>query len=80
MSGNYERKDLSGVLFINGRKDPGSKQPDYSGNATVDGVEYRIAGWKQKAKSGVVYLSLKFTEQDDDLKTNAKPVDDDIPF
>jgi len=79
---NYERKDLSGALFINSKKDAGSRQPDYSGNALIDGVEYRIAGWKQKAKSGIVYLSLKFSEPNDDWKSggNDEPIDDEIPF
>ena len=76
---NFERKDLTGALFINSRKEPGSRQPDYSGNALIEGVEYRIAGWKQKAKSGVVYLSLKFSEPNEDYKSDA-PIDDDIPF
>lgn len=80
MSGNFERKDLTGVLFVNERKNPGSNQPDYSGNAAIEGVEYRIAGWKKKSKSGKVYLSLSFSEPNEDWKNNNTPINDDIPF
>lgn len=43
------------VLFIN--EDKEDKQPDLRGKTTVDGVEWFISLWKQKAESGLKYLS-----------------------
>jgi hypothetical protein len=77
----FENKELSGALFANERKDPGTKQPDYSGTAKIEGVDYRISGWKKQAKSGKVYLSLSFQEDNDDWKSKSSaPIDDSIPF
>ena len=35
----------SGVLFKNDKKAEGSKQPDYNGNAEVNGKKVEIAAW-----------------------------------
>lgn len=51
----------SGALYRN--KKEKQTQPDYSGNCTLDGKQYRIAGWLNKSKSGNDYLRLLFTEQ-----------------
>ena len=37
-------------------------QPDYSGNATIDGKKYRLAGWINKSKAGGNYLRILITE------------------
>jgi len=51
----------SGALYR--AKKEKQTQPDYSGNCTLDGKQYRIAGWLNKSKSGNNYLRLLFTEQ-----------------
>lgn len=51
----------SGALYRNSKEK--QKQPDYSGNCTLNGKQYRIAGWLNKSKSGNDYLRLLFTEQ-----------------
>jgi hypothetical protein len=52
-----------GALFRNEKKDPESKQPDYTGVVKVDGRDRRLAAWiKTGSKSGNVYLSLKVSE------------------
>ena len=51
----------SGALYRN--KKEKQTQPDYSGNCSLDGKQYRIAGWLNKSKSGNDYLRLLFTEQ-----------------
>lgn len=77
------------VLFVNENKVEGSKQPDYKGKATVEGKEYKCAGWKKIGKtSGKPYLSVVF-EDADAFKAEAAPApraktasagSDDIPF
>src|SRR2546423_15010778 len=47
----------SGALFKEIQK-KSDKAPDYSGMLTVDGKEYRLAGWKRESKRGVRFLSL----------------------
>lgn len=72
--------ELSGALFKNQRKS-NEKQPDYRGQATIDGVDYRLAAWIKKSKRGDTYMSLAFTEKDEE--TDSAPEDepdDDIPF
>ena len=88
---SYEIKDNSGSLFRNERKEPGSKQPDYSGTVKVNGAELQIAAWLKEAKSGKKYMSLSFSPPyrketkvagDDDAPPPKKGADfdDDLPF
>ena len=46
-----EKKDNSGVLFKNDKKES-ANQPDYKGNITVDGQEYWLSAWIKEGKSG----------------------------
>lgn len=82
----------SGALYR--AKKEKQTQPDYSGNCTLDGKQYRIAGWLNKSKSGNDYLRLLFTEQQPaDLNattvqttanmppiSNNQETTDDLPF
>ena len=58
-------------------------QPAITGISTINGVEYRIAGWPKKDKEGPFY-SLKFTIKDEASKpassTSMDDIDDEIPF
>ena len=38
-----------GVLFVNDKEN--DKQPDFSGNCEIEGVEYKVAGWKKPYKN-----------------------------
>lgn len=60
-SGLKTQTNNRGSLFVND-KGGNESRPDYKGIATINGVNYDVAGWKQTAKSGVKYLSLKFSE------------------
>lgn len=51
--------ELSGLLFPE-REKKSDRSPDYTGKATIDGVEYRLAGWKKTGQRGP-FLSLKFS-------------------
>lgn len=90
--GDFKHDELSGSVFKNGFKEK-DNQPDYTGSCMIDGKEYRIAGWKNKIKSGPkagdTFLGLRFSEVDsfDTVKktpASESPMeddfDDDIPF
>ena len=54
-----ERKDNSGALFKNDRKET-DNHPDYNGNVTIGGEDYWISGWIKKSAAGKTYMSLSF--------------------
>lgn len=68
------RKENTGVLFIKNKKT--DKQPDFDGEISIDGKEYKLAGWKNTSTKGVNYISLKVSEPE--KKTDF--LDDDIGF
>lgn len=77
--------NMRGILFKNERKED-KRHPDYKGSAEVDGVGYWIAAWIKEGKKGK-FMSLSFTEKDDDPPPKGKPqkqrledMDSDIPF
>ena len=59
---DYEQKDNTGALFSNKENKTTDKHPDYTGSVVVNGKEMRIAAWINKSKSGVSYMSLKFSD------------------
>lgn len=86
----YEQRDNTGSIFKNDRKTPGSKQPDRSGNALIDGVAYFVDGWIKTDKNGQQWLSLSFKRKDKQPGARDEParasgggapaMDDSIPF
>ena len=46
----------TGILFKEADKQS-ERHPDFTGNLNVDGVEYRLSGWK-KESNGKQFLSL----------------------
>lgn len=55
-----EQKDLSGVLFVNKKKDENHPNwPDREGSCMVNGVEYWVSGWIKNGSNGQ-FLSLAF--------------------
>lgn len=76
---------LRGVLFRNKDKRPDKRDPDYRGNAEVDGVEYWLDAWvNEPKKGGDKFLSLKFKMKE--RPATPAPIasepafDDDLPF
>jgi len=79
-----EKPDNSGALFRNDRKET-DKQPDYTGECRIEGVEYRLSAWVNESKNGKKYMGLKLTAKDDMPQQKApqeQPADfdDDLPF
>lgn len=84
----YEHREGSGSLFTNHKKEEGSSQPDYRGDAMVGGVLVEIAGWKKQGNNGT-FLSLNIKPKQDrpeqkapepQKKTSYAAIDDDLPF
>jgi len=76
-------RDMTGILFRNDEK-RGDKSPDYGGTCMVDGIEYRVSGWRKEGKSGP-FLSLAFRpmrEEQKPEKSRPSPDSDDLeaPF
>jgi hypothetical protein len=83
----FEQRNGSGALFKNMKKEPGSKQPDYTGNALSPSGEYfELSAWIKEGNNGKfmsVALKPKFgSEQKPAQKhvTGFEGMDDDIPF
>ena len=82
---DYEQKDNTGALFSNKENKTTDKHPDYTGSVVVNGKEMRIAAWINKSKSGVSYMSLKFSEHQpksdtDSAFTTTSTETAEIPF
>ena len=61
--------ELRGCLFRNGRKQKES-QPEYRGQAQINGVPYWVSGWiKTAQQTGDKYMSLSF-----EAKKKAPPI------
>lgn len=83
-----DKRDNSGVLFKNSRKEKDS-HPDYQGEALIDGIEHWLSAWIKDGKKGK-FMSLAFKVKE--AKVEAKPpkvshakggvadIDDDLPF
>jgi hypothetical protein len=59
----FEKRNNSGAIFNNQYKQR-DNQPDMTGNGLIDGVEYRMSGWKKEGNRGE-YISLSFTRVDE---------------
>lgn len=69
----------TGALFKNNDKQK-EKQPDFTGDITVNNVKYRLAGWKRVSSKGVNFISLVATEPEVKKEEKADFIDDDIGF
>ena len=52
-------RNNEGAIWGNTRKQKDT-HPDFTGNAIVDGVEYKIAAWKRSPNANPKAPSLKF--------------------
>jgi hypothetical protein len=79
-----EQRDMTGILFKNDKGD-NPRRPDYTGNITVNGEMFRLAGWVKQGKKGS-FLGLAVSEPRNQQAEQKAPeptlddFDDDIPF
>jgi len=52
-------KDNRGAIWGNQKKQKDT-HPDFTGNAVIEGVEYKIAAWKRRPDANPKAPSLKF--------------------
>jgi uncharacterized protein (DUF736 family) len=82
-----EPKNNAGALFKNDNKTK-ETQPDYKGNAIINGQPKQISAWINTSAKGLKYMSLTFEEPRDknevktEVKTEPLPpiVNNDLPF
>jgi uncharacterized protein (DUF736 family) len=82
-----ESKNNSGALFKNDNKTK-ETQPDYKGNAIINGEQKQISAWINTSAKGLKYMSLTFEDPRDknEVKTEVKTepllpiVNNDLPF
>jgi hypothetical protein len=86
MAGDFEHRELSGSVFKNGFKEK-PNQPDYTGEAKIGGVLYRVSGWIKETRSGDKFLSLAFSVKEEKRDNGfSKPnlpaadFDSEVPF
>lgn len=60
-----EERDNSGAVFVNDHKQKDT-HPDRKGSAKINGVDYWVSGWLKKDRNGKQFLSLSFTEKQDE--------------
>jgi len=78
-----DKKDNSGVLFRNDKKDT-PNHPDYKGGLTVNGQEYWLSAWIKEGKSGK-FMGLALSPKEP-MKTSERSKatgfdsDDSMPF
>ena len=58
---DFKHKEKEGSLFQNAYKTK-DLQPDYTGKLVFGGIEYDLAGWKNKTKDGDPYTKVKLSE------------------
>ena len=53
------KNNNEGAIWGNQKKQKDT-HPDFTGNAVIDGVEYRVAAWKRRPDANPKAPSLKF--------------------
>ena len=72
--GNFEHKENRGSLFRNNKKE-NENQPDYRGDALINGKQVWLSAWLNEGKNGK-YFSISFQDKDDTHKEGMNQVKD----
>lgn len=72
-------KDNTGALFKNDKKKT-EKHPDFTGDITIGGKKYRLAGWKRTSSKGTAFISIQATIPETKSEPKNDFLDDDIGF
>jgi hypothetical protein len=85
----YEQRDNTGAMFKNTRKE-NDKQPNLTGNALIEGVDYWVSGWIKVDKNNEKWISFSLKRKDGNTASGNKPApsrqtaaeleDNDLPF
>lgn len=68
---DYDNKN-TGALFFNEKKVK-PNHPDFQGSMTdSNGTDFWVSGWKKKSKTGKKYISLAFTEKEEETEHETK--------
>ena len=59
----YQQKDNSGALFKNSDKTT-ETDPDYKGNAMIDGTPFYFNAWINISKAGQKYMKASFSPKE----------------
>lgn len=85
----YEHREGSGSLFKNTKKEEGSRQPDYRGDAMVNGEVMEVSAWIKENASGGKFFSLSIKPKQAQREEKPAPerkvtkiadLDSDLPF
>jgi hypothetical protein len=80
--------NMTGVMSRNERRERDT-QPEFTGNATIDNVDYFVDAWVNERKdgSGRKFFKMKFKRKDQQQNTAGRPrgsgreiVDDEVPL
>ena len=72
---DFQQKDNSGAMFKNNDKN-GETEPDYKGNALIDGSDYWINAWLNTSKAGNKYMKFSFSPKEAVIRKAVNEIND----
>lgn len=72
---DFQQKDNSGAMFKNNDKN-GETEPDYKGNALIDGSDYWINAWLNTSKAGNKYMKFSFSPKEAVIRKAVNQIND----
>lgn len=65
--------EMTFVLFD--QKDTAGNKPQYRGQATIGGIEYKLSGWRKTSKAGATFISGSIQTPEEAAKYQKKSVE-----